>query len=55
MLSSDRPLAHYDVDRPVKLFSDASAYGLGTCLVHIMGEGSQKPIAYASHTLSKPE
>ena len=47
MLSSDRALAHYDVNRPVKLFCDASAYGLGTCLVHIMDDGSQKPIAYA--------
>ena len=55
MLSSDRALAHYDVNRPVKLFCDASAYGLGVCLVHIMDDGSQKPIAYASRTLSKPE
>ena len=55
MLSSDRVLAHYDVNRPVKLFCDASAYGLGACLVNIMDDGSQKPIAYASRTLSKPE
>ena len=55
LLSSDRALAHYDVDRPVKLYCDASAYGLGACLVHIMDDGSQKPIAYASRTLSKPE
>ena len=55
MLSSDRALAHYDVNRPVKLFCDASVYGLGACLVHIMDDGSQKPIAYASRTLSKPE
>ena len=44
MLSSDRALAHYDVNRPVKLFCDASAYGLGACLVHIMDDGSQKPL-----------
>ena len=55
MLSSDRALAHYDVNRPAKLFCDASAYGLGTCLVHIMGDGSQKPIAYVSCMLSKPK
>ena len=29
MLSSDKALAHYHVNRPVKLFCDASAYGLG--------------------------
>ena len=55
MLSSDRALAHYDVNRPVILFCDASAYGLGACLVHIMDDGSQRPIAYASCALSKPE
>ena len=55
MLSSDKALAHYDVNRPVKLLCDASAYGLGACLVHAMRDGSQKPIAYASRTLSKPE
>ena len=55
MLSSDMALAHYDVNRPVKLLCDASAYGLGACLVHVMSDGSQKPIAYASRTLSKPE
>ena len=55
LLSSDRALAHYDVNRPIKLFCDASAYGLGACLVHIMEDGSQKPVAYASRTLSKPE
>ena len=55
MLSSDRALAHYDVNRPVKLFCDASAYDLGACFVHIMDDGSPRPIAYASCTLSKPE
>lgn len=55
MLSSDKPLAHYDVNRPVKLFCDASAYGLDACLGHIMSDGNQKPIAYASCMLSKPE
>ena len=44
MLSCDRALAHYDVNRFVKLFCDASAYGLGAYLVHIMDDGSQKPL-----------
>ena len=55
MLSSAKALAHYDVNKPVKLFCDASAYGLGACLVYVMSDGSQKPIAYALRTLSKPE
>ena len=55
MLSCDKALAHYDVNKPIKFFCDASAYGLGACLVHLMEDGSQKPIAYASCTLSKSE
>ena len=29
--------------------------GLGACLVHVMDDGSEKPVTYASHTLTKPE
>ena len=46
---------HYDVNKPLKLFSDASPYGLGACLVHVMPNGDERPIAYASRTLTKPE
>ena len=39
----------------MKLFCDASAYGVGACLVHVMSNGQEKPIAYASHTLTAAE
>jgi len=55
LLSQNMAVAHYDVNRPLKLYCDASAYGLGACLVHVMDDNSQKPIAYASHTLTKAE
>ena len=55
LLSKEPALAHYDVKRQIKLHCDASAYGLGACLVHIMDDGSEKPVAYASRTLTKPE
>ena len=48
-------LAHYDVTRKLKLYCDASVYGLGTCLVHVMDDNSKKPVVYASHTLTKSE
>ena len=55
LLSQNPALAHYDVNQHIKLYCDASAYGLGTCLVHVMQDQSEKPVAYASRTLSKSE
>ena len=48
-------LVHFDVKKPMKLFCDASTYGVGTCLVHVMPEDQEKPIAYASCTLTAAE
>ena len=55
LLSQDTALAHYDVNRTLKLYCDASAYGLGACLLHVMDDNSEKPVAYASRTLTKSE
>ena len=55
LLSQDTALAHYDVKRTLKLYCDASAYGFGACLVHVMDDNSEKPVAYASRTLTKSE
>ena len=30
-------LAHYDVDKPVRVYCDASSYGVGTSLMHVIG------------------
>jgi len=53
LLSQVTALAHYDVKRTLKLYCDVSAYGLGVCLVHIMDDNSEKPVAYASQTFTK--
>ena len=47
-------LVHYDVNKPIKLYCDASGRGIGACLMHVE-HGVEKPVAYASRTLSVAE
>ena len=51
---SDRILVHYDPDLPVILAVDASPFGLGAVLSHIVDD-KELPIAFASRTLSETE
>ena len=55
LLQSDRVLTHYDDRQPLVLACDASPYGLGAVLSHHMADGSERPVGYASRTLSKAE
>ena len=52
MITSDIVLTHYDPDLPVKLACDSSSYGLGAVISHVMGNVEERPIAFASRTLS---
>ena len=54
-LASAPILSHYDPALPLKLAADASAYGVGAVISHTYGDGSERPIAYASRTLSDAE
>ena len=48
-------LAHYNSALPLRLAGDASPYGLGAVISHVYPDGSERPIAYASRTLSSSE
>ena len=48
-------LAHYDENLPLKLHSDASSRGLGAVISHMYPDGSERPLSFASRSLSKAE
>ena len=41
--------------RPIVVHCDASNYGVGAVLSHVMEDGTEKPVSYASRTLSSAE
>ncbi|XP_060754235.1 uncharacterized protein K02A2.6-like [Neoarius graeffei] len=54
-LSSKSVLTHYNPRFPVILTCDASPYGVGAVISHRLPNGEERPIAFASRTLSKAE
>ncbi len=55
LLLGSTVLVHYDGNRPLKLACDASPYGVGAVISHIMDNGEEHPIAFASRTLTEIE
>ena len=55
MITSEQVLTHYDPNLPLRLACDASPVGIGAVLSHVMSDGTERPIAFASRTLKKTE
>ena len=55
MITSDGVLTHYDPNLPVRLACDASPYGLGSVLSHVMRDGTERPVAFSLRSLTKSE
>ncbi|XP_054276477.1 uncharacterized protein K02A2.6-like [Macrosteles quadrilineatus] len=54
-IAKDETLIHYNPSLPLILSTDASPTGLGAVISHRLKDGTEKPIAFASRSLSKSE
>ena len=55
LLQSADVLVHYNPTKPLVVACDASPYGLGAVLAHVMPDGSERPVSFASRTLTPAE
>ena len=55
LLTSSSVLAHYDPNLPIRLAADASAYGIGAVLSHVLLTGEEKLVAFVSRSLTASE
>ena len=55
LLTSESLLVHWNPSLPLVLSCDASEVGIGAVLAHQYPDGSERPIGYASRSLSKSE
>ena len=53
MITSEQVLTHYDPSLPLRLACDASPVGIGAVLSHVMNDGTERPIAFASRHSQK--
>ena len=53
--ASAKVLTHYDPTLRINLAADASTKGVGALISHKMPEGAERPIPFASRTLTKSE
>ena len=55
LLSSPPVLCHYSLNLPLKVDCDASPYGVAAVISHVFPDGGERPIAFASRSLSSAE
>jgi len=55
MITSEQVLTNYDPSLPLRLACDSSPVGIGTVLSHVINDGSERSIAFASRALTKTE
>ena len=55
MLCEAPLLTHFDMSRPIVVHCDASQYGVRAVLSHVMEDGAEKPVSFASRSLSSAE
>ncbi|VDL71646.1 unnamed protein product [Nippostrongylus brasiliensis] len=55
MLASDLNLTHYDPKKKLIVAADACEYGIGYVISHQMVDGTEKPIAHGSRSLTVAE
>ena len=54
-LASTDVLMHYNPSLPIRMAADVSAYGIGAVIAHVLPDGSERPVAFASRTLNSSE
>ncbi|XP_043224663.1 uncharacterized protein K02A2.6-like [Amphibalanus amphitrite] len=55
LLTNPPVLMRYEPTLPLKLVTDASSVGVGAALMHVLPGGAERPIMYASRTLTPTE
>jgi len=55
MITSEQVLMHYDPSLPLRHACDASPVGIEAVLSHVIHNGTEQPIAFASRTLAKTQ
>ena len=46
---------HYNLDLPIRMAGDASTYRIGAVIAHVLPDGTERPVAFASRTLTSSE
>ncbi len=48
-------LVHFEPELEIRVACDASDFGIGAVLSHVMRDGTEKPVGFVSQTLSAAE